>query len=118
MNRKVLIPVIVVAAVAAAGAGASSFFKRDTALTASGTLEARNISVGSKVGGRVTKVLVAEGDRVEKDQLLIAFDAAELDALLLQSRGRYAQAQANLARMTAGYRPEEIAQAQALAGSR
>ena len=116
MNRKVLIPIVIVAALAALGA--RSFFSRDNSLTASGTLEARNVSVGSKVGGRVTQVLAAEGDHVKKDQLLVTFDDAELYAALLQARGTYAQAQAYLAKMNRGSRPEEIAQARATGDSR
>ena len=116
MNRKVLIPIVI--AVALAALGARSFFKRDSALTASGTLEARNVSVGSKVGGRITQVLVAEGDHVKKGQLLVAFDDAELNAALLQARGTYAQSKANYAKMTRGSRPEEIAQARATNDSR
>jgi HlyD family secretion protein len=116
MNRKILIPIILGVAVAALGA--CSLFKRDPSLSASGTLEARNVSVGSKVGGRVTQVLVAEGDRVKKDQLLVSFDDAELYAALLQARGRYAQAKANVAKMSRGNRPEEIAQARATGDSR
>jgi multidrug resistance efflux pump len=117
MNRKVLIGIAIVLC-AATAIGARSFFRRENALTASGTLEARNITVGSKVGGRITKVLVAEGDRVQKDQLLVAFDDAELYAALLQARGRYAQAKATFAKMSRGYRPEEVAQAQAAGAAR
>ncbi len=116
MNRKVLIPIIIAAALAALGA--RSFFKRDNSLTASGTLEARNVSVGSKIGGRITKVLVAEGDHVKKDQLLVAFDDAELYAALLQARGANGQSKANYAKMTRGSRPEEIEQARATNDSR
>jgi multidrug resistance efflux pump len=116
MKRKVLIPIII--AVAVAALGARSFFKRETTLSASGTLEARNVSVGSKIGGRVTQVLVAEGDHVKKDQLLVAFDDAELSAALLQARGTYAQTKANFAKMSRGSRPEEIAQARATHDSR
>jgi multidrug resistance efflux pump len=116
MAIKILIGVIVVAIVIAFAA--PSFLKRDDSLTASGTLEARNIEVGSKVGGRVTKVYAAEGDRVKKDQLLVAFDDAELHASLLQARGRLSQSKANLAKMLHGSRPEEIAQARATGASR
>ena len=83
------------------------------ALMASGTLEARNINVGSKVGGRVSRVLVHEGDRVETDQLLVVFESAELEAQLLQARGRAEAARANLEKMLRGSRPEEIAEANA-----
>jgi HlyD family secretion protein len=117
MNRKALTAIIIVAC-AATAIGARSLFRRDPGLTASGALEARNVSVGSKVGGRITQVLVAEGDRVQKDQLLVSFDDAELYAALLQARGRYAQAQANYAKMSRGYRPEEVAQAQASGAAR
>src|SRR5687768_16878655 len=117
MTLKIVIAIIVVVVIVAAIA-APSFFKRDTSLVASGTIEARNIDVGSKVGGRVTKLLAAEGDHVHKDQLLVAFDDAELYAALLQARGRYAQARANLAKMNNGSRPEEIDQVKATGASR
>lgn len=116
MKAKVLIPVFVSVALALS-IGGCNWFQRDTSLTASGTLEARNITVGSKVGGRITQVLVAEGDHVTKGQLLVTFDEAELSASLLQARGRYAQAQATLAKMERGSRPEEIAQARATGSS-
>lgn len=83
------------------------------ALSASGTLEARNISVGSKVGGRITRVLVREGDQVEPNQLLAVFDSAELEGQLVQARGRLEAAHANLAKMLRGSRPEDIAEANA-----
>ena len=85
----------------------------DNSLVASGTLEARNISIGSKVGGRVTRVLVHEGDHVEANQLLVAFESAELEGQLLQAQGRVEAARANLAKMLRGSRPEEIAEANA-----
>jgi len=85
----------------------------DKVLTASGTLEARNISIGSKVGGRITRVLVREGDHVEPNQLLVVFDSAELEGQLLQAQGRVEAARANLAKMLRGSRPEEIAEANA-----
>jgi multidrug resistance efflux pump len=107
---------IVIAVVVLAGAAfaARSWFNRNhKGLEASGTLEARNINVGSKVGGRVAKVLVQEGDHVQANQLLITFDDAELAAQVQQARGRLEQARANLKKLQAGSRPEEIAQARA-----
>src|SRR5215471_6296005 len=85
----------------------------DGALRASGTLEARNIGIGSKVGGRVSHVLVREGDHVEANQLLVVFESAELEGQLLQAQGRVEAARANLAKMLRGSRPEEIAEANA-----
>jgi multidrug efflux pump subunit AcrA (membrane-fusion protein) len=36
--------------------------------------------VGSKIGGRIDKVLVRKGDRVQPGQVLITFDDKELRA--------------------------------------
>jgi HlyD family secretion protein len=117
MKRGLIILVgVLVVSVGAFGAYAW-LHGRNSAIAASGTLEARNISVGSKVGGRVTKVLVHEGDRVEANQLLLTFDDAELAAQVTQARGRLAQARAALKKLEHGSRPEEIAQARAAAAT-
>ena len=111
MKRK-LIPLVLVAALISLGA--YSWLRREPrGLVASGTLEARNIDIGSKVGGRVTRVLASEGDRVEPNQLLITFDDAELEAEVLQARGRLQQAKATFEKMLRGARPEDIEEARA-----
>src|SRR5208283_6123791 len=102
MNRKRLLILLVAAGIGAVGAYSMGWFHRDTGLQGSGTVEARNIRVGSKVGGRIDKVLVREGDSVEPDQILIEFDDSELRASLMQSR-------ANAEKAERGFRPEEIA---------
>jgi HlyD family secretion protein len=107
MSRKrVVIIVVVLAAVGAGLAYSTGWFRHDSSLQGSGTVEARDIRVGSKVGGRIEKVLVREGDTVQAGQVLITFDDKELQAALDQSR-----AAAEKARR--GYRPEEIAEARA-----
>jgi len=108
MERKLLIPLILIAALAAVGVYSMGWYHRDTALEGSGTVEARNIRVGSKIGGRIDKVLVREGDTVEAGQLLISFDDKELRASLAQSR-------ANAIKAERGFRSEEIAEARASA---
>jgi multidrug resistance efflux pump len=108
MNRKRLIIALVLAAVLAATAYSMGWFRHDTSLQGSGTVEARNIRVGSKIGGRIDKVLVREGDSVEAGQILITFDDKELQASLAQSRAASEKA-------VRGFRPEEIAEARAAA---
>jgi multidrug resistance efflux pump len=108
MNRKRILIILAVAAVLTATALYAGWFHRDTALQGSGTVEARNIRVGSKVGGRIDKVLVREGDSVQPGQVLITFDDQELQAALEQSR-------ANAEKAQRGFRPEEIAEARAAA---
>jgi HlyD family secretion protein len=108
MKRKYLaLPVIAVIVIAVA-AYSTGWFRRDNSLQGSGTVEARNIRVGSKVGGRIDQVLVREGDAVEPGQILITFDDKELKAALNQSRAAAEKAKA-------GFRPEEIAEARAAA---
>jgi multidrug resistance efflux pump len=110
---------VLVAAVIIGIAAASVYFltgaRRDgqTAMQLSGTVETREIQVGSKVGGRVTEVLVEEGQIVKKGAPLIRFDIAELLAQRDQLRGRVAEAEAQVSRLRVGYRPEEIQQAEA-----
>jgi len=108
MKRRILIIVgIVIVAVAVTGVYAG-WFRKDTSLQGSGTVEARNIRVGSKIGGRISQVLVREGDHVQPGQVLITFDDKELQASVEQAR-----ASAEKARR--GFRPEEIQEAQAAA---
>lgn len=80
-----------------------------------GTVETREIEIGSKVGGRVTEVGVEEGQWVKAGTVLIRFEADQLQAQRIQAEATLEQAQANLDKMTRGNRPEEIAQAEASA---
>jgi HlyD family secretion protein len=106
-RNKVIILVIAGAAIALAGVS-TGWFSPDPDLQGSGTVEARNIRVGSKIGGRIDKVLVREGDSVQPGQVLITFDEKELQASLDQSR-------ANAEKARRGFRTEEIAEARAMA---
>ena len=106
MKLRILIIAIVVAAAVAVTGVYAGWFHKDVGLQGSGTVEARNIRVGSKVGGRILQVLVREGDRVQPGQQLITFDDKELEATLQQAR-------ANALKSQRGFRPEEIQEAKA-----
>jgi multidrug resistance efflux pump len=80
-----------------------------------GTVETREIQIGSKVGGRVIEVPVEEGQMVKADTVLVRFECDELKAQKTQAEAALAQAQADLDRMERGNRPEEIQQAEATA---
>ncbi len=108
MKRKWPIILLFALAVAAVAAYSTGWFHKATGLQSSGTVESRNIRVGSKIGGRIEKVLVREGDFVEPGQVLITFDDKELQAALSQSRAA-AQKSAR------GFRTEEIAETRAAA---
>ncbi|KAF0236410.1 MAG: HlyD family secretion protein, partial [bacterium] len=83
-------------------------------LLLSGTIEAQEIQVGSKIGGRVTEVLVSEGEIVKAGTPLVRFDISTLLAEEKQYQAKVAQAQAYLQKLKNGSRIEEIAQAQAV----
>lgn len=82
-------------------------------LKVSGFVESDEIRIGSRVGGRVARVLVEEGDIVRQGQSLIELEPFQLYDQQAQARGELAQAEAEFARLTTGYRVEEIAQAKA-----
>ena len=90
-------------------------FRKEDPLLFSGTIETREIRVGSKVGGRVTEVLVMEGQETQTGQTIVRFDIAEIEARRLQAEAKIAQQQARLERLERGARPEEKAQASAAA---
>lgn len=112
--KRWLAPVIIVV-LALATIGTKSWWKREDAITASGTLEARNVNVGSKVGGRVAQVNVLEGDRLQAGQVILTFEDSELNARVLSARGKYEEAKANYEKMLHGSRPEDIVEARATA---
>jgi HlyD family secretion protein len=80
---------------------------------ASGYVEATEVRVAAKVGGRVESVGVGEGMRVEAGQVLVTVSTADLDL----ARGRLVaerdQATAQVRLLEAGARREEIQQAEA-----
>lgn len=79
----------------------------------SGTIETHEVFVGSKIGGRVTEVLIKEGDYVKKGQPLAKFDIDDLLAQRDLQNARIKEIEANLEKLRNGFRPEEITQAEA-----
>jgi HlyD family secretion protein len=108
MNRKRVTMLMLSAAIIAGAVVFYQWFqrRRDATLQGSGTVESHVIRVGSKVGGRIDKVLVREGDSVQPGQVLVSFDDKELQAALGQSRAGWEKAHT-------GSRPEDIAEARA-----
>lgn len=78
-----------------------------------GTVETREIQIGSKVGGRVTEVPVEEGQLITAGKPLVRFECDELKAQRAQAQASLDQAQADLDKMFRGNRPEEVEQAEA-----
>jgi multidrug resistance efflux pump len=114
MKRKIILAAAILTVLLAVWI-AVAYLQHRAALAYSGTVETREIQIGSKIGGRVLAVPVEEGQRVPAGALLVRFECDELKAQRIQAAGALAEAQADLDRMLRGNRPEEIQQAEASA---
>jgi HlyD family secretion protein len=114
MTWKHIVPAaLVVAAVAAALGFFWPFGNNKTTLRLPGVVETQEIRLGSKVGGRVAEIGAMEGDLVQPSQILVRFEAPELEAQLAQAKAKLAAAEAELDETVNGARPEEKEAAQA-----
>ncbi len=85
----------------------------DRELKLYGNVEIREVQLGFRVGGRVSKLLVDEGDRVAPGQVLAELDTRPYDDRLAGAAARLDAASAAAARDTNGSRPQEVGEAQA-----
>lgn len=87
-------------------------------LVLQGNVEVRQVNLGFKVAGRIKSLDVDEGTPVVGGQRLASLDKIYFHDSLDQARAQRDQVAANLAKMEAGNRPEEIAQAEAQVAER
>jgi multidrug efflux pump subunit AcrA (membrane-fusion protein) len=121
MKRKILIGIVVgVALIGAATAGIYFFMVSPVAaqpdvddLTASGFIEAEEVTVAPELGGRVLELWVEEGDDVGAGQVLAQLDGTLLEAQVTAAQASLDMAQAQLDRALAGARPEQVQKAEA-----
>jgi RND family efflux transporter MFP subunit len=79
-----------------------------------GTLESpRFVTIKPQVEGRIVQILAKEGDRVQQGRPIVSLQSDDAQALLQQRQAALQQANANLALLKAGTRPEQVAQARA-----
>src|SRR5205085_4672039 len=115
--RKTLLFGLIALAMVGAAATIKYFTSRAATdrIVLSGNIEADEIHIGSKLGGRIREVLVREGQEVKEGDPLIRFEAYDLTARRADAEAAIAQAEANYQKMANGCRPEEVAQAKAKA---
>lgn len=80
---------------------------------ATGYVEATEVRVAARVPGRVSEVQVAEGQRIEKDAVVVSLAATEVDLAIRRAQAERAQADAQLRLISRGTRVEDIQQAEA-----
>lgn len=83
-------------------------------VSANGIINAnRSINLSPKNAGVIKSLLVKEGDRVRQGQVIAMMDDGNLRGQFTQMQGQLSQQEANLQRLIAGNRPEDIAKAEA-----
>jgi multidrug resistance efflux pump len=107
--RRLIVPLILILAVFGWLIYRGEHKKQDNVY--SGMIEARDADIGSLMGGRVSEVLVQEGDSVKAGQAIVRFDRYILDPQVKEQESRVAQMKANLERVQRGPRSEEVARA-------
>ena len=117
MKKKQLIPMalILVCALAAAGAFLLREKQDPDHIAASGNIEVTDVSLGFKVAGRLAQCLKDEGDPVKKGEILARLENDDQKIALALARTGLAAARSTLEELENGSRPEEIRQAEALA---
>ncbi len=84
-----------------------------TGLILHGNVDIREVHLGFRVAGRLAEVAKDEGDTVNPGDILARLDDGPYRSELDEAKGHVESAQARLALLQAGNRPQEIAQAKA-----
>ena len=115
--RNALAPVVLTLAAAAALAGCGAGADRGV-IHASGHIEATEVRLGAKVGGRLLVLPFWEGDSVKAGVVIAQLDTTDATNDLARASGDFDAADARLRLLLAGSRKEDIQRAQAdLAGA-
>lgn len=112
---KIILPILLIAALGYVlfFRDSSSDYDRDGNQLVYGNVVIRELNLGFRVGGRLTEVLVDEGDTVTQGQLLARLDSEPFQKQLAIAQAQVDAAQATLLRLQNGNRSEEIEQAEA-----
>ncbi|HKK15576.1 MAG TPA: efflux RND transporter periplasmic adaptor subunit [Gammaproteobacteria bacterium] len=118
MNRKVriLFGLIIIGAVFAAAwwwQVSKKETAREAALVLYGNIDIREVDLAFNNSEHIDQLLVQEGDRVSKGQLLATLHQERLQAEVAVAKAKLAAQNAVVARLNAGTRPEEVRQAKA-----
>ena len=109
----ILLGVVAVAAVVSYRFIRSTHQTDPTAIRVSGNIEVTDVDVSFKIPGRLEERAVSEGETVTAGQLVARLDRSELMEEVAVRRAEVDTAQAALAELVAGSRPEEIREAEA-----
>ena len=109
----VLVPLLAIAGTAWYWQATATEPRADDRLTLYGNVEIREARLAFNGSEHLAQVLVEEGDRVKGGQVLARLETERLRLALEQAQGVVEARQAQLDKLLAGTRPEEIAAAEA-----
>ncbi len=117
-KKKLVIAAVVILAI---GGGVAYWQTRPTApadqVTIYGNVDIRQVQAAFDDSGRILRLAVQEGDRIHKGQLLAELDPIRFQDAVDRDQASVATQEQVLARLLAGSRPEEIAEARASAAA-
>lgn len=116
MNRRIILVIVIVLLIVVAffTRGFGLFGDKDEgALRLYGNVDIREVDMAFRVPGRITAIMVEEGQTVRQGQELARLDTASLDARDNEAEARVAQARAEYAKLQNGSRRQDIGQASA-----
>ena len=111
-HKKKIIGLAAVVAVAI-GAGYYYFSQQNDGLVLYGNVDIRQVSLAFNSSERIEKMLVEEGDRVQKNDLLATLESKPLELSIAKSEAAIEKQEAVVQRLKNGSRPEEIEQSAA-----
>jgi len=116
MRRLVIVLVLLLLALSGGGYWYFRIYQptQSGRLELTGNVEVRQVNLAFKVGGRIDRLAVDEGDSVAAGALLASLDKRYFEDAIRGAEAQVAQQQAVVDRLEHGTRPEEIAQAKAL----
>lgn len=112
-RRAVVVTAAAAASLALLLAAACRKGQDPTTIVASGHVEATDVRVAAKLGGRLERLTVKEGDRVERGQELARIETVDLELQRRQVQAERDQAQAELSLRLNGARAEDVAELEA-----
>ena len=117
-NRKKCISIIIALLIILGGAGYYAYYQYEAYMAAhhivlQGNVNLREVNVAFRGSDRIASLLVDEGAVVSQGQILGYLHSDELNLTVQQAKATIAAQEAIVAKLQAGSRPEEIAQASA-----
>ena len=82
--------------------------RESSRIHASGHVEATEVRIAAKIGGRLAELPLQEGASVHAGEVVARFETVDIDNDLARARGELAAAEARLALLAAGTRREDL----------